>query len=388
MINDENILKTPQKNNDKNFHTYNISTLKQKNNHNHIIFTQFKNLKKTILLKDSSFKVRNYKNNENIKTQLILYNTSSNKKNKKKLSKLTSSSDEMKKFSKSKSKLIQKTKIHKKDFALAERLFLSSRYAFSNLNNNENENEIKHHNLFKLTKDTSCPKINNLKYQFHFEKENNINNIDNKRIHDFNENKKEKNENKNEKTLKNDRTFFKTEINDKDNLKKIVNEISNNERNEIEKKEKENFKKEKLNIKQLKQIQNNKKNILKSMENKEKQIEEKKEVIKNLLSINFKTIDISENKEDNNENDENKIENDNKEYSLINKFTKKRLNKNFSNRIIIESINHSNSKKTVSNVSFDILNQMKKNDIINPEEQHFICVNFQQNLKFMNTLIN
>ena len=89
MINDENILKTPQKNNDKNFHTYNISTLKQKNHHNHIIFTQFKNLKKTILLKDSSFKVRNYKNNENIKTQLILYNTSSNKKNKKKLSKLT-----------------------------------------------------------------------------------------------------------------------------------------------------------------------------------------------------------------------------------------------------------------------------------------------------------
>ena len=143
-----------------------------------------------------------------------------------------------------------------------------------------------------------------------------------------------------------------------------------------------------MNIKQLKQIQNNKKNILKSMENKEKQIEEKKEVIKNLLSINFKTIDISENKEDNNENDENKIEKDNKEYSLINKFTKKRLNKNFSNRIIIESINHSNSKKTVSNVSFDILNQMKKNDIINPEEQHFICVNFQQNLKFMNTLIN
>lgn len=388
MINDENILKTPQKNNDKNFHTYNISTLKQKNNHNHIIFTQFKNLKKTILLKDSSFKVRNYKNNENIKTQLILYNTSSNKKNKKKLSKLTSSSDEMKKFSKSKSKLIQKTKIHKKDFALAERLFLSSRYAFSNLNNNENENETKHHNLFKLTKDTSCPKINNLNYQFHFEKENNINNIDNKRIHDFNENKKEKNENKNEKTLKNDRIFFKTEINDKDNLKKIVNEISNNERNEIENKEKENFKKEKLNIKQLKQIQNNKKNILKSMENKEKQIEEKKEVIKNLLSINFKTIDISEKKEDNNENDENKIEKDNKEYSLINKFTKKRLNKNFSNRIIIESINHSNSKKTVSNVSFDILNQMKKNDIINPEEQHFICVNFQQNLKFMNTLIN
>ena len=70
MINHENILKTPQKNNDKNFHTYNISTLKQKNHHNHIIFTQFKNLKKTILLKDSSFKVRNYKNNENIKNIL------------------------------------------------------------------------------------------------------------------------------------------------------------------------------------------------------------------------------------------------------------------------------------------------------------------------------
>jgi uncharacterized protein Veg len=130
-------------------------------------------------------------------------------------------------------------------------------------------------------------------------------------------------------------------------------------------------------MKQLKQIGKNKINF---SEKKEKQVEkEKKEIINNLKSIDFKTIEISE-------NDERK--NDNKEYSLINIFTEKGLKKKFSSRFIIESIDHSNTKKTFSNTSFDVLNQMKKNDIINPEEQHFICVNFQQNLKIMNTLIN
>ena len=388
---DENIFNTPQKNKNKHFNTYKISPLKYKTNQNVIAFTQVKNLRKNILLKDSSFKVGNYKNNEKYKTQLILYNTNSNKTNKKKLSKIISSSDEMKKLTKSKSKLIQKTKIHKKDFGLAERLFLSSRYAFSNFNNYENENEIdnKQHNLFKLTKDISCPKINNLKYQFHIEKENNINNIEINESHGFNEKNTEKNENKNNKTLKNVKIISKTEINDKDNLnKKNINKTYNIERNEIENKEKENIKKEKFSLNQLKEIGKNKKSIVKTIEKKEKQIEKKKENIENLLSINFKTIEISDSDKNNNENDENKIENDNKEYLLINKFTEKRLNKNFSSRILIESINHSNSKKSLSNVSFDILNQIKKNDIINPEEQHFICVNFQQNLKIMNTLIN
>ena len=376
MNNDEKNLNTPKKNfNKKYLNTYKISELKHKINHNQITFSQIKNL----ILKDSSFKVGNYNNNDNIKTQLILYNTNSNKKNKKKLSKIISTSEEQK-LTKSKSKLIQKTKIHKKDFALAERLFLSSRYAFSNLNNYENENkiEIKHHTLFKLSKDTSCPKINNLKYHFHFEKDNNIKNNKDFRSVDFDDNNKEKNENKNVKTLKNDKKKFKTEINDKDNLKKkLINENYNNERNEIENKEIYNFKKEKIDIKQLKQIGKNKINF---SEKKEKQVEkEKKEIINNLKSIDFKTIEISE-------NDERK--NDNKEYSLINIFTEKGLKKKFSSRFFIESIDHSNTKKTFSNTSFDVLNQMKKNDIINPEEQHFICVNFQQNLKIMNTLIN
>jgi hypothetical protein len=109
-----------------------------------------------------SFKEEDNKNEENIRTNIIRYNKNYRKKStikKEKLNKIILSEDETRKLTKGKNLsnplLIKKEKIHKKDFALAERLFLSSRFAFSNNLNNENnqitiDNNIP--NLFKLSK--------------------------------------------------------------------------------------------------------------------------------------------------------------------------------------------------------------------------------------------
>ena len=132
------------------------------------------------------------------------------------------------------------------------------------------------------------------------------------------------------------------------NKKNFNEDFSKKENLTEEKKEKTT-----LEDKKKEEIKNNKKKVIKGN-------------INNLKSINFKTIEISENEENNN-----------KKETLI-----KKKNKKVYKKIIIESLNYSNS------ISIEQLNKIKKKDIINPEEQHFLCVTFQHKLKYMNSLIN
>ena len=87
------------------------------------------------------------------------------------------------------------------------------------------------------------------------------------------------------------------------------------------------------------------------------------------------------------ETSENNTKFDNKEYSINSKLSGRKLTKISSKKLINDLINH--SIKSLSNsISLDKFNKIKKNDKINPEEQHFLCVKFQHKINLMNSLLN
>ena len=49
---------------------------------------------------------------------------------------------------------------------------------------------------------------------------------------------------------------------------------------------------------------------------------------------------------------------------------------------------YGNSNNIINNYSNDLINNIKNCDIQNPEEQHFLCVNFQNKINQINSLIN
>jgi hypothetical protein len=277
--------------------------------------------KDNFLLKDSFFKEENKKNIENLDNiDFLKYNNHNNASHKNihySHNRIDIQND-IKKLTKRKLNLlsspllIQKRKIHKKDVALAERLFLSSRLALSNnlsnidnfnssisnnninshsisnnnnsnINNNIILNNHKTYNLFKLTKNKSCSKLNNV-FNFSTEK------IIKKRNYD---------------------DYYS----------------NNNEKNEFEF---ENF-----------------------------------------------TFQI---------HGKNKLNIENKKFINKNQINDKNLFTKISKKIRIDSLN--SSTKNFSTNSLDKIYKIKKKDIINPEEQHFLCVNFQKQLKAINSLIN
>ena len=344
MNSESNILVTPSKN--KQNYLDSLKIFQLKNKYSNISLSNQKYEKENLFKEILTCK---NENNKNIETEFIRYNNFGKKTPRNKHNKIMFS-NEIRKISKRKITfsplLIQKTKVHKKDVALAERLFLSSRYAFSNnINNDEysiNTPNYKNstHNFFKLSKHSSCPKLNK-SLNPHFVTERN------EKIKDEIICKKEK----------------------KEIIKTFEKKYPKEKERKIEKKEINDLNEKEI-ILEKKEI-NNKVNTENEIIYK---TEEKKE---NLELFNVKTLETSENN----------TKFDNKEYSINSKLSGRKLTKISSKKLINDLINH--SIKSLSNsISLDKFNKIKKNDKINPEEQHFLCVKFQHKINVMNSLLN
>ena len=200
----------------------------------------------------------------------------------------------------------------------------------------------------------------------------------------------------NSKSKKNKRTFY--QFNELNNSNKEKNQNNNNKKNnkislliKPEKKNKnDNLLLTKLNLssrnsfsnhfnKSSKNVQQNyfelsKMNKLKirSLTNKssyEKFFERKTSFLENSIRVETELNDIKS-----------------KKISIVKKKDFSHFYRASSEKIMTDSCRNSNN--IINNYSNDLINNIKNCDIQNPEEQHFLCVNFQNKINQINSLIN
>ena len=212
-------------------------------------------------------------------------------------------------------------------------------------------------------------------------------------INDFISSKEIK-EKSNSKSKKNKRIFYQfNEINNSNKEKNQSNK-KNNKISLLSKEEKRNKNNNllltKLNLSSRNSFSNNynksSKNVqqnyfelskmnklkIRSLTNKssyEKFFDRKKSILENSIRVETELNNINS-----------------KRSSIVKKKDFFHLYRASSEKIMTDS--YGNSNNIINNYSNDLINNIKNCDIQNPEEQHFLCVNFQNKINQINSLIN
>jgi hypothetical protein len=198
----------------------------------------------------------------------------------------------------------------------------------------------------------------------------------------------------NSKSKKNKRTFYQFNELNSSNKEKNHNNKNNNKLSLLIKSEKKNKNDNliltKLNLSSRNSFSNNfyksSKNIqqnyfelskmnklkIRSLTNKssyEKFFERKTSFLENSIRVETELNDIKS-----------------KKISIVKKKDFSHFYRASSEKIMTDSCRNSNN--IINNYSNDLINNIKNCDIQNPEEQHFLCVNFQNKIHQINSLIN
>ena len=198
----------------------------------------------------------------------------------------------------------------------------------------------------------------------------------------------------NSKNKKNKRTFYQFNELNSSNKEKNHNNKNNNKLSLLIKPEKKNKNDNliltKLNLSSRNSFSNNfyksSKNIqqnyfelskmnklkIRSLTNRssnEKLLDKKKSFLENSIRVETELNDINS-----------------KKISILNKKAFSHLYRASSEKIMTDS--YGNSNNIINNYSNDLISNIKNCDIQNPEEQHFLCVNFQNKIHQINSLIN